>query len=162
MRRNFYAQLTWFIALSSSQAALLEIIWVPRLSPERLINDGYYFAAEQCAPALCGPSVIVSTLLQKLPLPGRIRGRGRHLKSRDQSPHPDTRLSPPPVTHREVRLSEEGAYSLRSPEQSVCVMLVYNQHHTCKYFYLICLVTLYTSKCSSHLFSCTADSTPCS
>lgn len=37
----------------------------PEKSRRTLINGGYYFSAEQCAPALCGPSVIVSTLQQE-------------------------------------------------------------------------------------------------
>ncbi|CAL9688788.1 unnamed protein product [Knipowitschia caucasica] len=48
------------------------------LSWTRLTSD----TSEQCAPALCGPSVIVSTLQQQLPLPGI------HLKRLGGSPHP--------------------------------------------------------------------------
>lgn len=51
-------------------------------SQRTLINGGYYFSAEQCAPALCGPSVIVSTL-QQPSRPKRIRVR--HLKSSKQT-----------------------------------------------------------------------------
>lgn len=61
--------------------------------PVTQINGGYYFSAEQCALALCGPSVIVSTLQQ----PPAQRVRVRHLKSRkhrQRSFRASTRLSP--------------------------------------------------------------------